>query len=398
MHVAFWSPAWPLHKFQNGIITYVHWMKIELENRGHRVSVFTEKLDEADRADRVIRVTKSPLERVVTRIRRRSPEFTVFDYPTAISRIILREHYRHPIDVIEMEESFGWFEGVRKQTGLPVLVKLHGPAFLSLIGDELESRFAQEKIEREGRALRSSQMIISPSESVLRQTVARYDLRTECTDVIGNPVILPSDAPIWRFDSCDRSTILFVGRFDLRKGGDIVLQAFSRVLDTFPRARLIFVGPDVGWRDQEGQLVSFESYRDSVIPARFRDRVEYLGRMPNAEIAALRARSMVTVVASRWENQSYALLEAMLQGCPVVSSDAGGCPESVVNGTTGLLAKSTDPADFARQLCRILSDPESAVVMGAAARQYVSEKHSAAVIASASLSAYERMLTQCRLR
>ena len=30
MHIAMWSPAWPLEKYQNGIVTYVHWMKREL--------------------------------------------------------------------------------------------------------------------------------------------------------------------------------------------------------------------------------------------------------------------------------------------------------------------------------------------------------------------------------
>ena len=51
MHIAFWSPGWPLEKYQNGIITYVHWMKRELERQGHRVSVFTELLDPSLRSE-----------------------------------------------------------------------------------------------------------------------------------------------------------------------------------------------------------------------------------------------------------------------------------------------------------------------------------------------------------
>jgi glycosyltransferase involved in cell wall biosynthesis len=123
-----------------------------------------------------------------------------------------------------------------------------------------------------------------------------------------------------------------------------------------------------------------------------RDRVDYLGRMPNREIARLRAGAMVTVVASRWENQSYALLESMFQGCPVVSTDAGGCPESIVHGVTGRLARSGDPEDFAAQILALIADPVAARSLGAAARRYVLEQHSPAQIADASLALYARAI------
>ena len=31
LHIALWSPAWPLAQYQNGIITYVHWMRQALQ-------------------------------------------------------------------------------------------------------------------------------------------------------------------------------------------------------------------------------------------------------------------------------------------------------------------------------------------------------------------------------
>jgi glycosyltransferase involved in cell wall biosynthesis len=116
----------------------------------------------------------------------------------------------------------------------------------------------------------------------------------------------------------------------------------------------------------------------------------------NREVAKLRANAMVTVVASRWENPGYTLLEAMFQGCPVVSTDAGGCPESVINGVTGRLAKSEGPDDFAVQLCAMLDDPEAAKVMGQAARRHVTELHSAARVAAESLALYERVISNHR--
>jgi glycosyltransferase involved in cell wall biosynthesis len=105
---------------------------------------------------------------------------------------------------------------------------------------------------------------------------------------------------------------------------------------------------------------------------------------------------MVTVVASRWENQSYAVLETMFQGCPLVSTDAGGCPESVVHGVTGRLARSEDPEDFASQILAMVDDPEGAQVMGQAARRHVLEQHSPKQVADASLDLYNKVIANSR--
>ena len=64
------------------------------------------------------------------------------------------------------------------------------------------------------------------------------------------------DTPLWHLDTCDKNTILFVGRFDVRKGADIVLKAFRLILKAFPSAKLIFVGPDVGLPGANGRTNS----------------------------------------------------------------------------------------------------------------------------------------------
>jgi glycosyltransferase involved in cell wall biosynthesis len=394
MHIVFWSPGWPLEKFHNGIVTYVHWMKRELEGQGHRVSVLTSNLDGSLRDPDVHRVSRSRLNGALRRILRggKKPRFEVFEVAADIAESVKRLHRRHPVDVIEMEESFGWFADVARRTMLPTVVKLHGPAFLSMIGEELETPFGKEKIEREGRALRSAPAIISPCNSTLEDTISRYALEPQLQRRIVNPMTLASGTPLWSLETCDRGTILFVGRFDRRKGGDIVLQAFARLLRSGRRCRLIFVGPDVGIEQSDGDRLHFEAYRDAVLPPESRYLVEFRGRLANRDIAALRVQAMVTLVASRWENQGYTLLEAMLQGCPVVSSDAGGCPESVIDDKTGLLARSEDPDSFADKLGSMLANPQRAAELGRSARRHVEALHSAATVASDSLEVYRELI------
>jgi len=203
---------------------------------------------------------------------------------------------------------------------------------------------------------------------------------------------MDEDTPLWRLGDCDRESILFVGRFDLLKGADVVLQAFRSALRQRPRLRLMFVGPDRGLSIGTGKVVGFEQYRAEFFPPELRDRVQYLGSMANRDIAPLRTRCMVTVVSSRFEMSPYALLEAMFQGCPVVCTDAGGCPEIVAHEVTGRLARSGNPESFAAEILAIINDPAGAERLGQAARRYVLERHAPNVVAASTVQLYRRAL------
>ena len=267
MHIAMWSPAWPLEKYQNGIVTYVHWMKRELERRGHRVSVFADARYAASTSDRDVHYVQMRLrDRLMRRISnlRRPGEYGIFDYSAVISAAISSVHRHDPIDIIEMEESFGWFADVGKRTSIPVLVKLHGPAFLSMVEDELNSPLVRERIEREGAALRRAPAIVAPSKLTLAQTIERYQLAPKIQGHIVNPVTMSEDAPTWNLNGCDRNTVLFVGRFDLRKGADIALKAFALLLKDKPELKLIFVGPDEGLPDSGGGRIKFGAFRELI--------------------------------------------------------------------------------------------------------------------------------------
>ncbi len=394
MHIALWSPAWPLEKHHNGIVTYVHWMKRELARQGHRVSVFTSGAREDGDGPDVHRVERGFLGNAVRRVAGRlfSAEEDVFGWGRVAAEAMLRVHRSDPIDIIEIEESFGWSASVASVTSIPVLVKLHGPAFLSLVEEELTTAFGKERVEREGLALAQSDAIASPCAITLTQTIERYGLQPAIASHVVNPMAGDPNAPLWNAATCDRDTLLFVGRFDARKGGDLVIGAFARLLQTRPMLRLVFVGPDRGLLQSDGTHTSINAFVAATVPVALRDRVDFRGPLPQHQVAALRARAAVTLLASRWENQGYTALEAMLQGCPVVSSDAGGCPEIIEHGRTGLLARTGDSVDLAAQLARMLDDPEAAAAMGAQARHHVMANHAAEKVAVQSLALYERVI------
>jgi glycosyltransferase involved in cell wall biosynthesis len=367
-------------------------MKEGLERAGHRVTIFTglaaPPVGGANiHVVRDSRASRPLLDRLAGILR--SPAYWSFGFGKAIASAMSDVHRRDPIDVIEMEESFGWFDDVRRNCGVPLIVKLHGPAFLSLIPQELDTHFGREKVLREGKALQSANAIIAPSRVTLELTIARYQLSPQLTAQVVNPIGGAEKVPVWSLMSCERDTALFVGRFDLRKGADVVLRAFALLRASGRRVRLIFVGHDNGVVDKRGRLLKFEEYCGEYLPSGIRADIDFYGSLSNDEVARLRMQALVTVVASRWENQSYTQLEAMLQGCPIISTNAGGSAEVVSSGVTGLLATSEDPDDLARQLIRLFDDPIYAARLGAAARQRVLTTHSPAFVVDRTLSAYE---------
>jgi glycosyltransferase involved in cell wall biosynthesis len=398
MHVALVSPAWPLRQYPNGIVTYVHWMREELRRQGHRVSIFTRALGEPESDVHAVRL--APRQRVRRWLRTRlGPAVDpVLQGGEEYAQAVLAVHRASPIDVVEMEESFGWAADVAAITSIPTVVKLHGPAFLSLVEEELDTPLARAKIRIEGEALRRVHAVTSPAACTLEATLERYRLQPAYSRHIVNPLSLPGGAPLWDLAACDRRTLLFVGRFDKRKGGDIVLEAFARLLPSYPDLKLIFVGPDAGVRRGEGEVIHFEQLRAQFLPGATATQVDFRGRLAPHEIYALRPRALVTLIASRWENQSYTALEAMLQGCPVVSSDIGGQREIIEDGVTGLLAAPGSAEDLARKVRTLLDDPHAAAAMGRRARLYAIQHHAPAKVVAETLEAYDAAIRVSRQR
>jgi len=155
-------------------------------------------------------------------------------------------------------------------------------------------------------------------------------------------------------------TLAFAGRLVPEKGLDVLLQAFRRVRERLPEARLVIAG-DGPERDALALRVAALGLGD---------HVERLGHRPRAELDARLGSAWVQAVPSIWE-EPFGLVasEAMMRGVAVVASDAGGLAEIVEDGRTGRLVRRGDPAALAEALLGILSDRELAERMGRAGRE-----------------------------
>lgn len=99
------------------------------------------------------------------------------------------------------------------------------------------------------------------------------------------------------------------------------------------------------------------------------DVVQLLGHAHRAE-EALTAMN-ASVLPSHSESCSNSLMEAMAVGLPVIASNAGGNRGLVVDGSTGVLVPSRDPAHLAHAMARLMDNPALAAALGAQAAQRI---------------------------
>ena len=99
--------------------------------------------------------------------------------------------------------------------------------------------------------------------------------------------------------------------------------------------------------------------------------------------------SAIFCLPSERENASISLLEAMLAGMAVVTSNVSGCPETVAD--TGIVVPPADPAALREALHPLLADADLRAAYGARARQRVLDTFDWEVIGTQYLRELERM-------
>jgi glycosyltransferase involved in cell wall biosynthesis len=104
-------------------------------------------------------------------------------------------------------------------------------------------------------------------------------------------------------------------------------------------------------------------------------------------------RSTVTVLPTRGnaEGLGLTLVEALLAGSAVVGTQAGGIPEVVVDGVTGLIAHDGDVGELAQKIGRLLQDPELRARLVSRGAERARERHAAISAAARFIDLYEKV-------
>lgn len=185
----------------------------------------------------------------------------------------------------------------------------------------------------------------------------------------------------------DREIVfLFVGRFEFRKGIDVLLIAIPEIAKSFPSARFLLAG-------DHGDGTAWHTFT-SAHPALASTRVQSLGRVSATDLIQLYHNCDVVVAPSRYESFGLIYAEAMSHGKPVIGCRAGGVPEVVRDNVTGILTEPGDAASLVSAMRQLANDPLLRHRMGIAARADFLARFSAAHLAKASGAMYREILSQ----
>ena len=174
--------------------------------------------------------------------------------------------------------------------------------------------------------------------------------------------------------------LLAVGRFVEFKGHRYLLEAVSRLAGEYPGLRLDIAG-DGPLREQ------LTERRDEL---GLSDRVRFLGYVTDP--GPLYSEADLLVMPSLWEGLPYTLLEVMACGCPVLTTTAGGLPELVDDGKTGLLVPPGDSEALAAGIRRFIEEPTLGRRLATAALDAVKGKFSVTTMTTATEEVYEYCL------
>ncbi len=161
-------------------------------------------------------------------------------------------------------------------------------------------------------------------------------------------------------------TLLSVSRLEASeraKGIEQVLAVLPDLLQRFPFLRYVVVGEG----SERQRLI--ERARDMGLG----ETVEFTGHLSVSALAAQYAACSVFVLPSTQEGFGIVFLEAMAHAKPVVAARAGGAPEVVANGETGLLVQPADNQALHTALARLLADAGLRQQMGGAGQRRLEE-------------------------
>lgn len=202
------------------------------------------------------------------------------------------------------------------------------------------------------RILRAAHVVhaLGHASTDILRTVGGSDLDVA---IVPNPVSIPANVTD---AGANDPVALFAGEQSLRKGLDVLMQAWPLVRVQVPDATLIVAGNE----------------RDFDVPPL--DGVRVLGAVPRERVAHELRSARVAVLPSRMETQPMFILEAMAAARPIVATRIAEIPRTVVDQSG--VVEPEDVEGLARALTVFLSDPARATTSGTAERAQVVQTHS----------------------
>ncbi len=174
----------------------------------------------------------------------------------------------------------------------------------------------------------------------------------------------------WEVKNCERHSIFISQYYYTIKGMHVLLDAVKLLTAEFPDIKIYTTGrqiPAKPFNIRESGY--FRCLRKLIKKNGLQDKVISCGRLSEEEMCSQYLKANVFVSPSLIENSSNSIGEAMLVGCPVVSSYVGGVANFIKHDQNGLLHQSNAPYMLAHYIRKIFLDDDYAERLSNSARE-----------------------------
>jgi glycosyltransferase involved in cell wall biosynthesis len=397
MKICLVSQEYPPETAWGGIGTQTLGKAQCLARLGHEVHVLSRSADAA--APDLRTETEDGI--VVHRMQPPGHEFPIYcrgtyllGYTWFILRQLNRLMERTAFDVIDFPEFGG--EGFAYQLDrtiwnwLPVVVNIHGPLamFVEHFGwPEKGNRFHRFASFVEEFAIHRADAVMAVSSTIANLASEAYHYPREKIDIVHCGVHAdlftptPGGNPV-----AQRPTILFVGNIIENKGIDTLFDAVMQLRRKYPDILLQIVGKE--------DMELAPRFRAQMQSEGAENNVRFLGFVDLEKLPEFYRAAHVFCAPAEFEGLGTVYLEAMACGCPVVASTAGGTPESVLDGQTGLLVPPRNAPATAEAIDRLLADRALRRRMGEAGRRRIEEYFTMEKFTERVVAVYEKAIAR----
>lgn len=168
--------------------------------------------------------------------------------------------------------------------------------------------------------------------------------------------------------SADSNIVLSVGAIGERKGHLLTLRAFERVRETGLGAKLIIVG-------SVADKTYLQSLRNAIEDSVYSKDIVLNVDLSDKDLKQMYQMAHLFALHTEEESQGIVFAEAMATGMPVVSTNVGGVPFVVQDGTVGLLSNYGDIESYASHLALLLKEKSKWESCSSAAKQISNRYH-----------------------
>ncbi len=267
---------------------------------------------------------------------------------------------------------------------VPVVARLNGSA--SYFAKEIDGAVGWLTHWLEKSSMRRVDFWSSVSQYTADRTRSLFQLDSGPHAILYNPVeLVPAN-----LEPRSGKDVLFTGTLTEKKGVISLFEAWPRVVQQLPDARLHVYGKDR--RTLDGRPM--QELLQSMLTDQQQETVVFLGHVNRETLFDHLRSARAAVFPSYAEAFALAPLEAMACGCPTIYSTRGSGTELMTSGTDGILIDPDQPQAIAEAIVRLLTDDSLALQIGLAGRQRIEQRFSIDQLIAKNESFFRRCIEQ----